>query len=311
MSAPNAAVNIQGDASASGSQAQQNILVKRTLSVHITGTLANLALAGPQAAMWKPLPGRETELFCPSLSSDADPAEQTNSIRNGLIRSMTIVEQHSTFPCTLGVSVSCIPPSEVTDMGDKYAYTVLPNSRISSPQAVYVSDASIQENLAWRQQYSKWNRSNLETEGIIDVPGQPYQFVHMDHPAIGLLRHNQEMIGCDVDKMTMIDGRFFKLSRQIIASCCNTVRTQILSKMMTQDMNMFSMQLHRVGAEAWDDFGDGTTALEGFRVKSKWTPEEHEREKEHHLRQFVTTPYHYIARLQIEYEVPPAGPAAP
>jgi hypothetical protein len=45
-------------------------------------------------------------------------------------------------------------------------------------------------------------------------------------------------------------------------------------------------------------------ALEGFKTKAKWTPEEHEREKEHHLRQFVTTPYQYIARLQVEFEIP-------
>jgi|APCry1669189070_1035195.scaffolds.fasta_scaffold46074_1 hypothetical protein len=303
--APNAQAHL--DAAQGAAPQNQNVIVKRTLSVHIVGSLSNLALAGPQAAMWKPLAGKETELFCPSLEGEMDPAEQTNSIRNGLVRSMTIVEQQSTFPCTLGVSVSCIPPSEVTEMGDKYAFTVLPSSRIASPQTVYVSDSSMQENLAWRQQYGKWNKSNLESEGVLDVPGQPYVFVHMDHPSIGLLRHNQDIIGCDVDKMPKIDGRLFKLSRQILASCCNTLRTKILSKMLTQDMNMFSLQLHRIGAETWDDFGDGTTALQGFRVKSKWSPEDVEREKEHHLRQFATTPYHYIARLQLEYEVPAAA----
>ena len=298
---------ISGDASQANSSPSQNIVVKRTLSVHITGSLANLALAGPQAAMWKPLSGKETELFCPTLEGEIDPNDMTNSIRNGLIRSMTLMEQHSTFPCTLGVTVSCIPPSEMTDMGDKYAYTVLPHSRLSSPQAVYACDTSIQENQVWRQQYGKWNKANLETEGVLDVPGQPYVFVNLEHPMIGLLRHNQEMIGCDVDKMQRIDGRMLKISRQIMNSCCHTLRTKILPKMMTQDMNMFSLQLHRVGAETWDDFGDGTVALQGFRTRSKWTEGDVEREKEHHLRQFSTTPYQYIARLQLEYEVPNAN----
>jgi hypothetical protein len=312
MSNPKVVQGITGDASqGNGPAPQQNLVVKRTLSIHITGSLSNLALAGPQAAMWKPLAGRETELFCPSLDGEADPAEMTNSIRNGLIRSMTLMEQHSSFPCTLGVSVSCIPPSEMTDMGDKYAYTVLPNSRLSSPQTVYTCDASIQENQAWRQQYGKWNSANLENEGVLDVPGQPYVFVHQDHPAIGLLRHNQEMIGCEVDKMVKIDGRLFKITRQVLSACCHTLPTKILPKMLTQDMNMFNLQLHRIGAETWDDFGDGTVALQGFKVKSKWTEEDIAREKEHHLRQFATTPYQYIARLQIEYEIPHAGaPAA-
>ena len=297
------AVQIHSDAS-QGNAPSQNIIVRRTLSVNISGSLSNLTLAGPQAAMWKPLSGKETELFCPSLDGELDPAEQTNSIRTGIVRSMSIVEQHSTFPCTLGVTVSCIPPTEVTDMGERYAYTVLPMSRLTSPQAIYTCDTSMQENQAWRQQYGRWNKTNLESEGVIDVPGQPYAFVHMEHPAIGLLRHNSESIGCDVDNMPKIDKQFFKLSRQILASCCNTLRTKVLSKMMTQDMNMFSLQLSRVGAETWDDLGDGTVPLQSFVVRSKWTPEDLEREKEHHLRQFVTTPYQYIARLQIEYEIP-------
>ena len=47
--------------------------------------------------------------------------------------------------------------------------------------------------------------------------------------------------------------------------------------------------------------------MQGFKAKAKWTPEELAREKEHHLREFMTTSYQYIARVQIEYEVPHVG----
>ena len=291
-------------ADASSTSASQNTIVKRTLHVNIGGSLANLALAGPQAAMWKPIAGKETELFCPSLESGMNPEEQVDLIRNGLIRSVTLKEAQSTFPCSLGVTISCVPPNEVTDLGDRYAYTVLPGSTISSPQLIYTCDSSTQENAAWRQQYGKWNKQNLEKEGVIDIPNQPFYFVHMNHPVIGLLRHNQDMITCDVDKMPMVDKQWFKLSRQVLNECCKTLRQQVLSKVHTQDMNMFSLQLHRLNAETWDDLGDGTVSLQGFKVKAKWTPEEFEANKEHHLRQFVTNSYQYMARLEIEYEVP-------
>ena len=77
--------------------------MKRTLCVHVVGSLSNLALAGPQAAMWKAVPGKETEIFCPSLESGMNPDEQVDLIRNGLIRSVTVKEAQSTFPCPLGV----------------------------------------------------------------------------------------------------------------------------------------------------------------------------------------------------------------
>ena len=69
-------------------------------------------------------------------------------------------------------------------------------------------------------------------------------------------------------------------------------------------MNMFNIQLHRLGAETWDDLGDGTVALQNFNIKAKWSPEQVEKEKEHHLRQFVTKQYYYMARITLEYEVP-------
>lgn len=50
-----------------------NQIIERTLCVQISGSLANLALAGPQAAMWKPVTGKEPDIFCPSMGSDMDP----------------------------------------------------------------------------------------------------------------------------------------------------------------------------------------------------------------------------------------------
>jgi hypothetical protein len=144
-----------------GEAAPATQCVKRTLCVHISGSPANLALAGPQAAMWKPASGKETAVFCPTLDADMDPGQMADSNRNGVIRSMTVLQQESTFPFTLGVSISCVPPSEVTDLGDMYAYTVLPRSTLSTPQTVFLSDPMANENPVWRQNYAQWNTHNL------------------------------------------------------------------------------------------------------------------------------------------------------
>jgi hypothetical protein len=297
-------------AEAAAPSAAHNTVVKRTLCVNVAGSLANLALAGPQAAMWKPIAGKETEMFCPTLESGMNPEEQVDLIRNGLIKSVTLKEAQSTFPCALGVTISCVPPNEVTDLGERYAYCVLPKSTLTAPQVIYTGDSSMQENATWRQQYGKWNKANLEQEGVIAIPNQPFLFVHQTHPAIGMLRYNMDMIGCDVDKMPKMDGQWYKITRQVMTTCCNALRTQVLNKVQTQDMNMFSLQLHRLNAETWDELGDGTVALQDFKIKSKWSPEDIDREKKHHLEQFMKNKYQYIARLEIEYEVPSPAVAA-
>lgn len=282
-------------------------LVKRTLCVNISGSLANLAMAGPQAAVWKPLSGKEGPIFAPNLSSEMDPVACTNSLRSAQLVRATLKDQYSTFPCTMGVSISCVPPNEVTELGEKYAYTVLPFSKHSNPQTFYNELGADDDTASWRQMYSQWNHANLETQGVMEVNNQPFVFVNMRHPVVGLLRHNADLIGCNIDSQPVIDGEWYKITRQVLSTCCSTIRSKVLNKVLTQDMNMFNVQLHRLDANAWDDLGNGTLALQGFTEKSKWTAAELAEAKDKHLRQFVTTPYQYVARIELEYKVPVAG----
>ena len=158
---------------------------------------------------------------------------------------------------------------------------------------------------------SQYNESNLESQGVMDVVGHPYVFLHEEHPAIGLLRHNEEMIGCDIDKQPRMEKVWIKVSRQVLNTCCQTLRQKVLAKMAPiKDMNMFSIQLHRLNADGWDDLGNGVEALSGFSPKLEWTAEQHDDYKKTYLKQFVTTPYQYIARLEVEYEIPCAAKAA-
>ena len=281
----------------------QTMTLKRTLCVQVSGSPANLSLAGPLAGMWKPASGKETQIFSPTLDSECDPADMVNRMRNGVVRKVSVEGYTSTFPFTLGVTMSCVQPTEVTDMGERYAYTVLPQSSSTTPQAVFMCDPAMQEDAVWRTSYSKWNKTNLESEGVMDAQNQPYVFVHMSHPAIGILKYNAPMIGCDIEKQPKIDGQYYKITRQVMNTCCQALRTQVLGKMMTQDLNLFNIQVHRSNAPGWDHL-DSAVCMQGFKAKAKWTPEELAREKEHHLRQFMTTEYHYIARVLIEYDVP-------
>jgi hypothetical protein len=283
----------------------QTRTLKRILCVQITGSPSNLSLAGPMAGMWKAAPGKETEIFTPSLASEGDPGDMVNCMRDGVVRGVSVEGYTSTFPFTLGVTMSCVRPMEVTDLGERFAYTVLPQSSSTSSQKVFTCDPAMQEDAVWRASYSQWNKSNLETEGVMDTSNQPYVFVHMSHPVIGILKYNAPMIGCDIEKQPKFDGQYYKITRQVMATCCQGLRQKVLGAMETQDLNLFNVQVHRANAPGWDHL-DSAVCMQGFKAKAKWTPEELAREKEHHLREFMTTEYHYIARLLIEYEVPSA-----
>ena len=93
-----------------GDTAPATQLIKRTLCVHISGSPANLALAGPMAATWTPAAGKETAVFCPTLDADMDPGTMADSNRNGVIRAVRILQQETNFPFAMGATISCVPP---------------------------------------------------------------------------------------------------------------------------------------------------------------------------------------------------------
>jgi len=73
--------------------------------------------------------------------------------------------------------------------------------------------------------------------------------------------------------------------------------------MQTQDLNTLSVQIHRLNASGWEDLGDGSLAMKNFKIKASASPEEEEEAKRKHLRQFTSTPFSYMARIKIKYEL--------
>jgi len=80
----------------------------------------------------------------------------------------------------------------------------------------------------WQEKYTEWNTHNLESYGVMDVMNMPYVLVHKSHPVIDMLRSNADILGCDIDEQPMIDKQCFRVSRQVLAACCDTLR-RILS----------------------------------------------------------------------------------
>ena len=206
--------------------ARQGTVITRSVLVNITGSLANLAMQGTQAAVWRPVEGMQLKVF--GLGADADAQVATNQLRTALIHEVLLLEHRSTFPVAMGANIECIPNHEKTDMGDGYAYTVLPQSVINTPHVLYQCDVGAEEGnqvrpapvlpriiagsdarrRQWRKEFPKYNSSNIDTEGILEVTGCPYVFVHQEHPVIMLLRHNSSLIGCNIDEQPKIDNEW-------------------------------------------------------------------------------------------------------
>jgi len=277
----------------------------RTLHVNISGSLEELASRGPLAGLWKPVNGKESVVFHPTLDENINVEQNNNiinSLRSAIVTKVTLKEHRSTFPFTLGVTMNFVQPNEVTDLGEKFAYTILPHSVVSAPQVIHLSDQCTQDSSAWQKLYAAWNASNLETHGVVDLPNQSFLFVHIDHPVIGLLRYNQNLIGCDIDSHARLEKEYLKVSKQVMSTCCDTIKTDVLSKLKSRDLNCCALQLRRLNNTPWDEMDQ--KSLAGVKLDAHMTPEEKSAAQHEHLRSYLTTPYEYTARLEIEYEIP-------
>lgn len=285
----------------------RGIMMERTLHLNITNSLGNLALAGPHGGFWKLVDGKQPELLASMDSENLDACAAASQLNSAVIHEVSLLEHQSTFPVPLGVTISCVPPREITDIGEKYAYTVLPHTVSSNSQVIYRAEALSDDMYDWHKQFPQYNASNLENEGILPVNNQPFVFIESGHPVLAVLRNNPQLIGCDIDQQKKM-GDYHRISRQLLQTCCNVIRQKVLSKISSHDLNTLSVQLHRINAESWEDLGDGSLAMRNLKLKAGMSSEEEEEAKRKHLRQFTSTPYSYMARIKIKYELPNTMP---
>lgn len=281
--------------------------VTRVVTVSICASLEELSSGGAARAKWAPLEGKQVQVFGLDSHNELgiDNGQAINALRSVTVLNARLLESRSTFPVSLGVNVSCLPKNEIVETGDRYAYCVLPESRVSVPYDLFKASSDIQGSQQWRAQYKDYNSSNLETEGVLEVKSCPYVFVSDKHPTIAVLRANTDLIGTHVDNMPKIDGEWVKISRTVFQQCCSALRSQILSKLSTHDMTNFQVNIERVGGQDWIDLNDMSVvrARIGDKIPATATEDEILEIEDRESRRFTATPYEYHARIELTYEL--------
>lgn len=263
-----------------------SIKITRRLNSTISGTLSNFFAEGQGAASWRPVDNRAVFVF--GHNTDGDMNNAVNSLKNAYILNCKVLEVKSTLPVPVGVTINCIPSNELTDTGEKYAFTTLPMSYNNTPHVLFEADVSNLDNQEWRSMYREYNADNLNSHNVLPVNGMPYVFVHETHPVIALLRANTEVIGTKVDEASKIDGEWFKVGKQVLDTCCKTLQSRVLTKINCQDLNQFQLQLKRLDAKEWTDVGE--ILPEHMHLDDS---------------SIFDKPCSFQARLELTYEVPP------
>ena len=153
---------------------------------------------------------------------------------------------------------------------------------------------------------------------MLNVQGENFVFVSKAHPVIDLLRLNKDILNADIDTQPLIDEQWFKVTKQVMSTCCQQLKTKVLNKVGTVDLNQISMQIHRLDGIHWLEMTENdelfskipahlTTPVprtEGMSVED-WNTLTTQRKEEFTdaANAIIKKPYSFHARLELEFEL--------
>lgn len=285
---------------------KQQYLITRRFNVHISGSLDRWNREGSLAASWTPANGKAGEVFGLNdvFESTPDAGLAASVLQSAVLHKLTVLETKNSFPCNIGVTISCIPSEEMTNTGHRYAITTLPESHNTTPCVCFTAAESETDGHAWRSKYPHYTAQNLEEHGVLSIAGQPYVFVSQKHPAIDLLRQNVELLSANIDEQPLIDGEWYKITRPVMSTCCQVLRNKVLNRVSTRDLNNFSVQLHRVGRTQWlteADSAQDNELLSALPHDVRATADAGAISDA--LNTVLQQPFSWMSRIEVQYEI--------
>lgn len=121
-------------------------MMSKVLCIKIAGSMDALAMRGPNSAIWQAVDGRHQQVFGGIETS----GELIDGNKKLCIHEAEVLQYKNTFPTHIGTNISGLPRNEVTDTGECYTMTFLPNSSGQTPYMLYQAGALQNEATAWR-----------------------------------------------------------------------------------------------------------------------------------------------------------------
>ena len=137
------------------------------------------------------------------------------------------------------------------------------------------------------------------------LTGASYYFVHEGHPAIHMLKANQEQLGVQICPDTLVDGSWYKVDTEAFVFCVKALRENILQNApSTFNLSSLTVRISKPDGQRWLHLPP--------QVIDSLMPEngqgdnqsEYQLAKIAAIQRFIDKPLYLTLRLQIEYTLP-------
>ena len=285
-------------------QQQTNNNLTRNLLVSIAGNRATWEHMGLHGGLWQVNPDRAGTIFgCDD--SDAD------KLSRAIIHNVTLIESSTNIDEVVGVHIDGLPPREFTKNGEGAAVFLTGEGRVTQPQEIFNMSGNTELGLAWMRQYPKYTNTNLDTEGVIFLTGSSFYFVHCDHPAVHMLKANEDQLGVQVSQdPTVHGGNWYNVDVDAFVYCVRQIRENVLQNMMsTFNLANLTVRINKPDGQRWLNLCPQlVNSLIADDVRESNDPDLIAEARRIGVQRYFDRPLYVTLRLKIEYSLPATEP---
>lgn len=272
-------------------------IMTRTVLVAIYGTPATFDSLGGEAGSWRLTPEQAARIFGGSGGM--------RDVKNVILRRIRMLQYKSTTPDVCSVVIDGLPGNEFTQTGEDNHLFVLGSGHSNVPQDIFVATGDTDLGMQWMEEYPQFTRENVRTHLVMRLQGADYYFVHENHPVIKLLYHNQDALGTQIDPKDRVNGCWYRIDVQVFDDSCHTLDNEIFSRTpQVFDLSRLVVRLRRPDQRRWLE-------LPVSHRMSFIGDNYSQAAKEEYYRKFVNEPVSFIARMEVQYSVPPVRDVEP
>jgi hypothetical protein len=272
----------------------------RNILVSIDGNRATWEHMGVHGGFWQVNADRAGTIFgC----EDND----TDKLSRAIIHKVSVIESNTNIDEVVGIHIDGLPSREYTKNGEGAALFLTGDGKVTEPQEIFNMSGNTELGLAWMRQYPKYTSTNLETEGVIFVTGSTFYFVHCEHPAVHMLKTNEETLGVQVTlDESFGGGNWSRVDVEAFVFCVRQIRENVLQNMMsTFDLAHLTVRLKKPDGQRWMTLSPQlVNSLISDEVRESNDAELITDARRIGVQRYFDRPLHVTLRLKIEYSLP-------
>jgi hypothetical protein len=156
------------------------------------------------------------------------------------------------------------------------------------------------------KKYPRYTHENLDKEGVMLLTGASYYFVDLDHPAIQMLRTNEDTLGVHISPEPAAEGRWYKVDVDAFMFCVHNIRDNILQNTpSTFNLSHLTVRISKPDGGRWLDVRPQLIdSLISDDIKESNDLALISDARQLAVRRYLDRPLHVTMRVAIEYSLP-------